>query len=264
MNFKLKALVAAAVVATTMSGAANALTNNEFMLVAYDAASSKTFIAALGQAGSVSAFTGSTNLSIDYSTDANWTNFISTATAGSVVYSVMGLFESNTSASTSYNAGDKLVVSSNATPGTLSNSLMNNLMNDQNLSSGGWGNFNVLNGAITGTTTGLVLGTGADSGYKVNTNVFGKFLSVDTTSALGTDLGFYSVTRPATSGNVVQTIKTQYVQGAAGSARDTWNLSSTGQLVYTATAAVPEADSWAMAMLGLGLMGFVARRRSRA
>ncbi|MBX9705930.1 MAG: hypothetical protein K5Q00_06705, partial [Gammaproteobacteria bacterium] len=86
MNFKLKALVAAAVVATTMSGAANALTNNEMFLVAYDATASKTFIAALGQAGTAQAFTGSTNLAVDYSADANWTNFITGATAGGVTY----------------------------------------------------------------------------------------------------------------------------------------------------------------------------------
>jgi PEP-CTERM motif len=39
-----------------------------------------------------------------------------------------------------------------------------------------------------------------------------------------------------------------------------FNLSSTGTLVYS-VAAVPEADTWAMMMLGLGFMGFVARRK---
>ncbi len=39
-----------------------------------------------------------------------------------------------------------------------------------------------------------------------------------------------------------------------------FNLSSTGALVYS-VAAVPEADTWAMMMLGLGFMGFVARRK---
>ncbi len=38
-------------------------------------------------------------------------------------------------------------------------------------------------------------------------------------------------------------------------------LSSNGQLNYSTIAAVPEADTWAMMLLGLGFMGFVARRK---
>ena len=42
-----------------------------------------------------------------------------------------------------------------------------------------------------------------------------------------------------------------------------FNLSNTGLLTYstTAVAAVPEADTWAMMFMGLGLMGFIARRK---
>lgn len=265
MNFKMKALVAAAVVATTMSGAANALTNNELFLVAYDATASKTFIAALGQAGTVSAFTGSTNLSVNYASDANWTNLMSTATAGSVVYSVIGAFESNTAASSSYNAGDKLVVTSATLPGSLSNSQMNNLMNTFNTPSSTWGQFQSLNAAVTGTSTGFVAGSAFDSGIAFGDHLFGQYVNVTTSAALGTDLNFYSITRPSSTSNVAQTIKTQYLQGAAGSLGDTWNLSSSGLLTYTATAAaVPEADTSAMMLAGLGLMGFIARRRTRA
>ena len=44
-------------------------------------------------------------------------------------------------------------------------------------------------------------------------------------------------------------------------------LSSTGQLAYSTTAVVapvPEADTWAMMAAGLGLMGFIGRRRMKA
>ena len=265
MNFKLKALVAAAVVATTMSGAANALTNNEMFLVAYDATASKTFIAALGQAGTAQAFTGSTNLAVDYSADANWTNFITGATAGGVAYQVLGFYNSNPTGA-GYAAGDKLLVSSNTAPNSFTNGQMNTLMGDVITASGFIGLFESMNSAVTGTSTGLVVGGGLDSGSIVNTNVFTKYNSFNATAALGDSLNFYSLTRPATTGNVVQQVKTQYLTNGVGSVGDTWNLSATGQLVYTATAtaAVPEADSWAMAMLGLGLMGFVARRRTRA
>ena len=41
-----------------------------------------------------------------------------------------------------------------------------------------------------------------------------------------------------------------------------FNLSSAGVLTYSTTvAAVPEADTWAMMFMGLGLMGFIARRK---
>ncbi|MDI1361105.1 PEP-CTERM sorting domain-containing protein [Methylotenera sp.] len=262
MNFKLKALVAAAVVATTMSGAANALTNNEMFLVAYDAAASKTFIAALGQAGSVSAFTGNTDLSISYAADANWTNFITGATAGGVTYQVLGFYQSNAAAPTSYNAGDRLLATSNTTPNSFSNSGMNGLMSDVAIASGGIAQFESLNAAITGTSTGLITGGGFDSGAKVSTNVFGKYNAFNATAALGDSLNFYSITRPVATSNVTQTVKTQFLTNGVGSTGDTWNLNAAGQLTYIA--AVPEADSWAMAMLGLGLMGFVARRRTRA
>lgn len=266
MNFKLKALVAAAVVATTMSGAANALTNNDIFLVAYDATASKTFVAALGQAGTAQAFTGSTNLSINYAADANWVNLMSTATAGSVSYQVLGFYNADLTTNTSFHAGDKMLVTSQNTPGSLGNSAFTTLMADLATASGGIAQFESLNAAITGTSTGLVSGTGFDSGAAVGTNVFTKYNGFNATAALGTDLGFYSITRPASSSNLAQTVKTAYLTNGVGSPIDTWNLSSTGQLVYTAaaTAAVPEADSWAMAMLGLGLMGFVARRRTRA
>lgn len=42
----------------------------------------------------------------------------------------------------------------------------------------------------------------------------------------------------------------------------TFSLSSNGVLAFNAaTAPIPEADTWAMMLLGLGFMGFVARRR---
>ena len=265
MNFKLNALVAAAVATITLSGAANAVVNNEMFLVAYDATASKTFIAALGAAGSVSAFTGSANLSVNYATDANWTNFITGATAGGVTYQVLGF--NQTGIPGAYNAADKVVASTNLVPGAFNNTAMNALMLDVGSPTGSFiGLFKSLNSVVTGTSTGLVAGTGSDSGAAVGTNIFTKYNAFDATAALGTDLGFYSITRPASAVGVTQEIKTQYLQGAAGSARDTWNLSSAGLLTYTgaAVAAVPEADTSAMMLAGLGLMGFVARRRNRA
>ena len=286
MNFKLKALVAAVVATVTMSGAANALTNNEMFLVAYDATASKTFIAALGAAGTTSAFTGVSNLSVNYATDANWMSFMSTATtystpvdtldpvtgdlisstggASGVVYQVLGF---NSAGSGGWNASDRLLATSNTAPNTLKNLAMTAMMTDVKTPSSVLGGFMTLNAAITSNSTGLVLGAGADSGAAVGTDIFTKYSGFDATAFLGTDLSFYSLTRPATNTTIgagAEQIKTQFVLGSAGSAGDTWNLSSNGLLTYTAVAAVPEADTSAMMLMGLGLMGFIARRRRRA
>jgi hypothetical protein len=271
MNFKLKALAVAA--ALTLSGAANALTNNEMFLVAFDSTNAKTFVAALGGAGTTASFDGSTNLNIDYSTDANWTNFITGASAN-VSYQVLGFNYLGTSGA--FNAADRLLVSTNSIPtgNVLTNQQMGNLSSDVTLGTGGVNKFEVLNSAITGTSTGLILGGGADSGLAVGTSVFGKVVTIaDTTAALGTNLNFYSITRPATTGNVTQQIVKQFTQdagllslrGATGVTGDFWNLSASGLLTYTGAAtvaAVPETNTWAMALLGLGFMGFVARRRA--
>jgi hypothetical protein len=271
MNFKLKALAVAA--ALTLSGAANALTNNEMFLVAFDATNSKTFVAALGGAGTAASFNGSSNLNIDYSADANWTNFITGASAN-VSYQVLGFNMLGTSGA--YNAGDKLLVTTNSMPAgnILSNLTYGNLSSDVTLGTGGVNKFEALNSAITGSTTGLILGGGADSGLAVGTSVFGKVINIaDTTAALGTNLNFYSITRPASTSNVAQGIVQQYTQdagllalrGATGVTGDFWNLSASGLLTYTGAAtvaAVPETNTWAMALLGLGFMGFVARRRA--
>ncbi|MDI1361804.1 PEP-CTERM sorting domain-containing protein [Methylotenera sp.] len=265
MNLKLNALVLAAVVASAMSGAANALTNNEIFLVASDTSgwAPKTFIAALGQAGTAQAFTGTTSFSIDYSGDVNWQNFI--AGSSNVTYQVIGLFQSDPTRTTSYNADDKLLVSSLTTPGRLTNNSMNQLMAGAVSPSGIMGGFEYLNAAVTGTSTGLVSGFGADGIGAVKNNVFSQYLNVNTQAALGEYLNFYSITRPTSSAGLAVQVTTQYTDVAANA--DTWHLRANGQLSYVAgpltpiTSDTPEADTSAMMLIGLGLMSFMARRR---
>lgn len=74
--------------------------------------------------------------------------------------------------------------------------------------------------------------------------------------AIGTDLGVAQVVSGSSAFS--STSQTIFGNGAK------FNLATNGALVYSTTpivASVPEADTWAMMLLGLGFMGFVARRK---
>jgi hypothetical protein len=69
-----------------------------------------------------------------------------------------------------------------------------------------------------------------------------------------------------TSNDYFQPSTTTFNQSFASSLTVSAVLLTSGKLydnltIATAPAAVPEADSYAMALMGLGLMGFIARRR---
>ena len=264
MKFNIKAVVAA-VALVTASSAAHAVTNNQLFLVAYDAVTQKTFAAALGPQ-TVTGFAPSTDLSFDFSANSNWTSFTSAAgySAADVQYQVLGFNIANTALAGSYVAGDKLLVTSNTTPGSFTNTAMNNLILDASVVSGTIGGFFNTNAALTGTGSILVTGTGADSGNAVGASFFTKYPALTSTAGLGTNLNFYAITRPAGTTSLTQQVKTGLLQ-TDNTTLAYWNLSSLGALTYTmGVAAVPEADTSAMMILGFGVMAAVARRRKNA
>lgn len=77
---------------------------------------------------------------------------------------------------------------------------------------------------------------------------------------VGTPLSFYHLTTSGAEGTTTSSRQLAVVTQYAGQ----WNLDyDAGTLSYSVTAAapIPEADTWAMMLAGLGLMGFIARRR---
>lgn len=152
---------------------------------------------------------------------------------------------------------------------------------NQGNGAGARGIISTSNGVITSQTTNT-LGT-ANAGIDVfvaQTNLIGNHSIVDNGASTTTEplIGFGRLTTTLkinNSGSVVagsfgDTLSVLQATGGASPlalatqtifADATFNLSSNGTLIY---AAVPEADTSAMLFAGLGLMGFIARRRTKA
>jgi hypothetical protein len=262
MNFKFKALVAAAVVATTMSGAANAITvgaNGEMFLVAFDSVSNNSYIKALGV--SALAFDGSSNYSAALTGDTNWTSFSSAATfnAANVSYSVLGYSVGATSFSSVMRTTASVTPVVGGTNGAWD--ALNNDVDNGSLKL--WmSNASLGNATVTGTSSRFIAASVGDATAAQMGNVWETQMPtiVNTSAALGANDSFYTITREQSSGRG-SSAKQVIVSSLLGN----WNLSAAGNLTYlsASTAPVPEADSAAMLLAGLGLMGFVARRRSK-
>ena len=113
-----------------------------------------------------------------------------------------------------------------------------------------------------GTTTAIgsnesIVLNGAAAGISVfGGNVGGKS-TFTTDGAVGDQLGFFMLYEKATSGTGTAFMN-QY-KDAAGTAL-TWQFKNDGSLTY-AVAAVPEPESYALFLAGLGMIGAIARRR---
>jgi MYXO-CTERM domain-containing protein len=125
------------------------------------------------------------------------------------------------------------------------------------------------NGASTATPTDAPnTFFGAINGFGQGDNWLGK-TTVDTTQPLGTEQNFWFLTTSSTS-NLAQATKTPFGVdlnhdgSITGNEFSKFNLNANGALSFTAAGAVspvPEADTWAMLLAGLGMLGAMVRRR---
>ena len=276
MKFQLKALAVAAVLAAALPAqaaiqSATATGNGSMLLTVLDRAAliSATFdlgklysdFNVKGNSFADSGVTASgTNFSWDLTTgdySTAWSNFLSVATLPNTTYSVIGGDNSGTGAFTqgfvaSYKSPSIGTYTSQQATNTAlggvfklysddnSNSTLTTFQNHTTVADGA-------SVAVTGTAYagGPVFADGKLN--RVGPVIFG---------AIGTDMGVIQV-NSAASGLVPAN---QFVFGNGAK----FNLSATGLLTYSTNApvvAVPEADSWAMMLLGLSFMGFVARRK---
>ncbi len=261
MKFQLKALAAAlALMAAVPAQAAIDLAstgNSSFVLTVLDKVANVQASFDLGknyldfnQVASVGAVSNVTNPGTSFSWDLSgnadysdaWASFLGAATLPNIQYAIT--------------AGDNLAAGSGvgfrgyittlAAPGAnLTTSGMTTAL----------GNFDTYIGTQPHVAAnGSLFTANADTARTLylNNRVGASTTGPTTLGVIGSNLGVIQVASgPSAFANATQTV---FGNGAF------FNLSSTGALVYS-VAAVPEADTWAMMLLGLGFMGFVARRK---
>ncbi|WP_025870054.1 PEP-CTERM sorting domain-containing protein [Methylobacillus glycogenes] len=266
MNFKMKALVAAAVAVMSVSGAANAAIDNaaagnsSVILTVFDRANNVSAVFDLGFhyetfafGGSQSASSSSWNLASGDYADA-WNSFLSVASLDNITWGVVA----------GDNTGSAAQLASKGFITTFNTTLNNNApdgtgfvfaqhssplagLNDYINANNNLGNHGQVENGGSVATSGK-----AYAGYVYNGNkVWG--------------LGPVALDKLGTEQGVVQYL-------SAGSVRDrgtaltydaTFSLGADGILRYT-VAAVPEPETYGLLFAGLALVGAAARRRKSA
>lgn len=125
------------------------------------------------------------------------------------------------------------------------------------------------NGASVATPTddpdtffGAINGFGQGDNWLANT-------TADTTQPLGTDQNFWLLTTSSLS-SYAQAVKTPFGvdlnnDGSIGAGEfSKFKLTENGVLTFTSPSVspIPEADTWAMLLAGLGMLGMIVRRRA--
>ena len=268
MKFQLKALAAAAILAAALPAQAATDTavsgNSSLILAVYDTTANISALFDLGKnysdfnvAGASFANSGVTNAgtsfswnlaSGDYSTA--WSQFLTTATLANIKYAVVaqdntgsgaagrGLISTYSAFATNPTTGQLQTIGANFDSYVGNNGTASQVLYENHST--------VANGGSVANTGGAYAPNYFGSGKNFN-------LGPIAAGAIGGDLGVFQYTSAAT------TFVTPTLTVFGNSAK--FNLASNGALVYSTVAAVPEADTWALMMLGLGFMGFVARRK---
>jgi hypothetical protein len=251
MNTKLKAVAAAAIATLGLVGQAHALTpsgagtsGSLFLYVFEDRQTNPTATnSAIFDLGLVNAFDLNSNFSLDLSANSAWSTYVDTMNAANVHWGVFGAIGTG-------NGGSQMFTTA-ASAATVHGNGLNAAVVNSNFE------FNSVYG-VACTSCGFDVQTVNDlAAPKFDDNAGFPTDIPKLTAGFDQDINFYKWTSIGTKANQVAT-RTDF---AVGGDADYWTLSSTGALTYT-VAAVPEADTYAMLLAGLGLVGFMARRRA--
>jgi hypothetical protein len=283
MNFKLNALVAAALLsaagsASAITSADNVIGGNSFLLLTvldanYNGGVGRSYTRSLEVAmndfGTANRATGGFSINADtglnqtWATGALWSAFtagMDAPTIAALQWDVTALDGAGTSA-----ADQKRVLTTSATNlvdqqaasgvATTNSELNNALINQQNY----W----VAAIAAMGNGTEIIVDDTSSAAFATSVAVHSSNFSTktpdfSTVANVGDSMGFYYMTR-SSSTNSAEAIAVAY--GNANGA-STFTLAANGELSFAApVASVPEASTYGMMLAGLGLVGFMARRR---
>jgi len=257
MNFKMKAVVAAIALTASMSASAamsnTASGDSSLIMTMLDTTAGVSATFDLGYTKST--FDQTVNNIWNVSTGnyaAAWTSFWAAATTANTQYAVFagdgygGVVAGDKSVFTTTNVTGTLPAISNSALGTMEANFDIFIAKNNALSNGA--------ASFADSTMGQ-----AYAGNGVGYGTSGKIAATggDTNALIGTSMKVINIVRTGVAGNTSQSVLS--VNGY----NPTFNLSATGDLSYVAVP-VPEADTWAMMLAGLGLMGFIARRRTQA
>jgi hypothetical protein len=261
MKFQFKVLVAALALAATLPASA-AMTktagvgggDSSLILTLLDttAGVSATFDLGFSKSSFVQTANGNWDLSTGNYASA-WSSFWGVASTANTQYSVFAgdaLGSASGDQSMFTTVASTWVKTSNTTLGQMQASfdtyiVANNAIGNHGAVADGASFATSLTGGSAYAGVGPALGTAGKIGN------FGG----DTNALIGTNMSVFNIVRNGTSGVTEATATKLSVAGF----NPYFNMSNTGALTYVA--AVPEADTSAMMLAGLGLMGFIARRR---
>ncbi|MCK9990415.1 MAG: hypothetical protein RugAbin2_01429 [Rugosibacter sp.] len=110
--------------------------------------------------------------------------------------------------------------------------------------------------------SGSILLNGAGAGLAAWSNNFGGGSVFSNAAGLGDSLGFFVLSERVASGSTAIKADVRQFMADANTAMQ-WTLGNDGNLSYgaVAVAAIPEPSEYALMLAGLGMLGFMARRR---
>jgi hypothetical protein len=250
MNRNLKLAVTAAIAAMGMVSQAHALTQStvstsgSLFLYAFEDRQANPLAtnSAIFDLGLASAFDTTSNQTIDLSSNSDWTTYISSiATPANIHWGVFG-----TSVGVG-GTGTKMLTTLSVVPASINGAAVSTAVINYNAEIATYTNAGV-NGFTVQTSNDL-----ASAKFDDNAG----YIPATLTAGLGNSMSFYQYTSKGTKSS---SLATQLAFATGGDA-DYFTLSNTGVLTYTA-APVPEADTYAMMLAGLGLVGFMVRRKA--
>jgi hypothetical protein len=258
MKFKFKALLASlALVAALPANAAISLSStgdSSLVLTLIDATANVSATFDLGF--NKSSFVQTTNQTFNITTGdyaAAWTSFVAAADMSRVQYAVFAADNtgSGAGARSLFTTGstDPLTSVGTTAFGTSLGSFDTYLNANNQLST----NFSAANGGSFASSSAGLANANDAAAYGGDGGKIGSF-GADTNGLVGTNLNVYNILSGSTG--LAQTSVTKLVIDGFN---PYFNLTSAGELSYVA--AVPEVDTSAMMLAGVGFMAFIARRR---